>query len=257
MDKPQIVILAGNGTSTHVLYNYISQYFSIQKVIIENKESTSLFLKRRIKRYGIVTVFGQLLFQIFCAKPIQLLSGSRRKEILQQSNLQESPVPTNKTMHVNSVNEEQCIIELQKINPKIILVNGTRIISKKVLTSANAIFINMHAGITPKYRGVHGGYWALANADVENCGVTIHRVDAGIDTGSILAQATITITKADNFTTYPLLQQAKGLTLLPQIISNCISNPTANTITNTLPSMLWVHPTIWQYLYFRIKQGVK
>ena len=41
----------------------------------------------------------------------------------------------------------------------------------------------MHAGITPQYRGVHGGYWAVVNNDPEHCGVTIHFVDKGIDTG--------------------------------------------------------------------------
>src|SRR5438093_9923670 len=48
-----------------------------------------------------------------------------------------------------------------------VVVNGTRIISEAVLTASDAVFINMHAGITPKYRGVHGGYWALYNGDGE------------------------------------------------------------------------------------------
>ena len=45
------------------------------------------------------------------------------------------------------------------------VVNGTRILSRRMLESIDAVFLNMHVGITPKYRGVHGGYWALANGD--------------------------------------------------------------------------------------------
>jgi methionyl-tRNA formyltransferase len=46
----------------------------------------------------------------------------------------------------------------------------------------------VHAGITPRYRGTHGGYWVLLNNDPGHCGVTIHLVDPGIDTGSIVAR---------------------------------------------------------------------
>jgi folate-dependent phosphoribosylglycinamide formyltransferase PurN len=66
---------------------------------------------------------------------------------------------------------------LKAINPDLVIVNGTRIISKKVLSSINSKFVNIHVGITPKYRGVHGTYWALVNNDVENSGVTVHFVD--------------------------------------------------------------------------------
>ena len=48
------------------------------------------------------------------------------------------------------------------------ILNGTRIVSKKVISSIGCLFINTHCGITPKYRGVHGGYWAIYNNDLNN-----------------------------------------------------------------------------------------
>ena len=48
--------------------------------------------------------------------------------------------------------------------------------------------LNYHAGITPKYRGMNGGYWALATGDAGNFGATVHLVDAGVDTGGVLHQ---------------------------------------------------------------------
>jgi folate-dependent phosphoribosylglycinamide formyltransferase PurN len=257
MNKPSIIILAGKGTSTAILYHSISQHFTIEKVIQEQKESTSLFLKRRIKRYGFFKVFGQLLFQIFCAKPLQYFSKSRRNEILHQYQLKEIAIPIDKLIEVSSVNDPRCMEALQNLNPQIVLVNGTRIISKKTLQCIEANFINIHAGITPAYRGVHGAYWALAMQDAKNCGVTIHTVDAGIDTGKILAQANINITKFDNFTTYPLLQQAQGLLLLSPIINDVYNQKVLPQIENNLASKLWVHPSIWQYFYFRLFKGVK
>ena len=69
----------------------------------------------------------------------------------------------------------------------------------------------MHAGITPAYRGVHGGYWALAEGRTDLVGTTIHLVDEGIDTGGVIEQASFSPTEADTFVTYPYLHTAAGL----------------------------------------------
>ena len=109
---------------------------------------------------------------------------------------------------------------------------------------------------SPKYRGVHGAYWALVNNDPENCGVTIHRVDKGIDTGGVIDQKMIEITPKDSFVTYPLLQLAAGIPLMQKAIAN-FKNDTMGTIVVPGPSKLWFHPTMGQYLYNRIAKGIR
>ena len=94
------------------------------------------------------------------------------------------------------------------------LVNGTRIISKKTLESVPATFINIHTGITPAFRGVHGGYWAMATGKKNLFGTTVHYVDTGVDTGGIIEQVFIEPPKQDNFYTYPYLQYASVLPVL-------------------------------------------
>ena len=83
-----------------------------------------------------------------------------------------------------------------------------------MLQSLGCPVVNMHAGITPRYRGVHGGYWALAERHPEWVGTTVHLVDPGIDTGAILAQATFDVTDEDTIATYPDLHLIHGLALL-------------------------------------------
>lgn len=144
----------------------------------------------------------------------------------------------------------QLLIQLQ---PDIIVVNGTRIISKKILNCTTATFINMHVGITPTYRGSHGGYWALYNNDAKNFGTTIHLVDAGVDTGGILKQVFLTPTKKDNFTTYPIIQIGDGINSLIEVVKESfIKQPTV--ISNQLSkSELYYQPTIWTYLFNKTK----
>ena len=94
------------------------------------------------------------------------------KAIREANDLHENPLPEAQVTRVSSINSHECIAELQRLRPDVIVVNGTRIISKKVLQAVPCPFINTHAGITPLYGGVHGGYWALANNDPDHCGAS-------------------------------------------------------------------------------------
>ena len=161
-------------------------------------------------------------------------------------------LPEEKITLVNSVNDDRCLQILQSIQPDLVIVNGTRIISEQVLREVSCKFINLHAGITPKYRGVHGAYWALVNNDEAHCGVTIHLVDAGIDTGGVIARQKITVSQKDNFVTYPLLQLAAGIPYMKKAIEDILQNRLALLTANTTESRLWSHPTIWEYLFYRI-----
>ncbi|WP_377878822.1 formyl transferase [Algibacter miyuki] len=248
-------MLTSNGPSSYNMYNGLKNDFDISHVIVEGSGSIKTFLKKRVKRLGYIRVFGQILFSKLLLPFLKWESKQRVHEITETHQLQFEDFDLDKKINVPSVNSEECIKYLQQINPDIVIVNGTRIISKKVLNSISGIFINTHMGITPLYRGVHGGYWSKVNKD-EHCGVSVHLVDQGIDTGGILRQGLIETTTKDNFITYTYLQMAKGCELMKLVITD-ILNDGPKTIKNNLESKIWTHPTIWFYLKHRIFNGVK
>lgn len=256
MQHKKIVMLAGDGDSTNILYNAINGMFPIQTVIMEDKENRKVFIKRRIKRLGIINVVGQILFQVIIVRILNTVSTKRIKEIVTENKLNTSVISPHKIKKVSSINNIEVKELLQQINPDVVIVNGTRIISKKILAAVSCPFINTHTGITPMYRGVHGGYWALVNKDLANCGVTVHLVDAGIDTGGVLYQRNIEIIKEDNFVSYPYLQTAKAVPLLQKAVEEALGNK-LNDVGKTGASNLWHHPTIWKYLYYRIFKKIK
>jgi folate-dependent phosphoribosylglycinamide formyltransferase PurN len=256
MNDKKIVMLAGQGISTNILYQALKDEFAISTIILEKPVNKKEFLKKRIKKLGIWQVFGQTLFHLIIVKFLNLTSFKRKKEILKSYRLKNYLLPADKIININSVNDNDCLKHLQNINPDLVIVNGTRIISKKILSSVGATFINMHTGITPMYRGVHGGYWALVNNDTGNCGVTIHIVDPGIDTGTILYQKNIIIANRDNFVTYPLLQLGEGISCMKMAIRD-IFKGSATPKNPKTGSRLWYHPTIWEYIYNRISKGIK
>lgn len=175
-NKIRIVMLCGNGQSSKIMYNGLAPYVNVECVILENKPSGKIMIQRRMKKLGILKITGQLLFLII-NKLLVKTSQTRIKRLISDYGLNDESFPNDIIRKVDSINSEEAISLLKRINPDAVVVNGTRIISKSVLSSVNAPFINTHMGITPRYRGVHGGYWALANGDPDNCGVTVHLVD--------------------------------------------------------------------------------
>lgn len=256
MIQRRIVILAGKGVSTHILYNSLKDDYNIETIILEKPVPAIKFLKKRIKRLGIGKVIGQVLFHLSIAKYLDIISVRRKKEILKFYGLNDLAIPSEKVILLKSVNDDECISLLQKINPELVIVNGTRIISKEVLNSLSVKFINIHAGITPKYRNVHGAYWAVVNNDMANCGVTVHLVDPGIDTGNIICQQAIKITNKDNFSTYPFLQLAEGIICLKKSLPGIFENKIVYK-KEASESKLWYHPTFGQYIYQWLVHGKK
>lgn len=98
---------------------------------------------------------------------------------------------------VDDVNEVTCINGLIQYNPDIIIIFGTAIIREPFLSTVKKPIYNIHTGILPKYRNVHSEFWAYKNKDFENIGVTIIRLDKGVDSGAIALQRTVHFTKND------------------------------------------------------------
>lgn len=253
----KIVMLAGRGKSTNYIYNGIKDSVDIEKVLVTDSLSKKKMIKGRIKRLGYFKVINQLLFQLIIVKILSFITKSRYESLKNKLNLSSEIIPKDNIIYTGKVNSKKTIEILQKINPDIVIVNGTSIISSKVLNSIKAIFINTHVGIIPQYRGVHGGYWALYNNDAENFGVTIHLVDKGIDTGGTLYQQTTIPEKKDNFITYPLYQYALALPLLKKAVSDIKRNEICPINRDGYVSKLYYHPTFTQYLYGLIFKSVK
>jgi methionyl-tRNA formyltransferase len=249
----KVALLTCEGDAGVLAARYLAGHLPGLVVIVERPASRAQLLRRRIKRLGLVRVAGQLAFMAF-QRIQQKASKERIAEIVRAAGLDAQRAQENETIRVPSVNSRQCIGHLQRLRPQAVLVVGTRIITREVLRSVDAPFINYHAGITPKYRGVHGGYWAKSEGDLGNFGVTVHLVDEGVDTGDVLYQARLVPDAEDNYSTYPYLQLAAALPLLQRAAGDAIAG-TLRPEKVDLPSHLWSHPTLWHYIKTGLRRG--
>lgn len=152
---------------------------------------------------------------------------------------------------VESINDPAVIELLKQSQPDLVVVLGTSILKESVLAAA-ACFVNLHVGITPMYRGAHGQFWAVVNRDFENLGTTLHFVDKGIDTGSILKQSRFPFDAAtDNLLTLLAKSSVVGAKMLLEWIHENLADFRASpTLTPPGPSRLCYSPGLSDYRTF-------
>mgnify|MGYP000396886712 CR=1 FL=1 len=97
-----------------------------------------------------------------------------------------------------SVNAQKVLNYLLHKNPDYLFVYGTGIIGREVIEAFNGRIINMHLGLSPYYRGAGTNFYPIVNGEPEYCGVTIHFLDAGIDSGDIISRGKAVINENDN-----------------------------------------------------------
>jgi methionyl-tRNA formyltransferase len=254
--RNRVVVLASPCTATNVVTNALRAEGIDAALVVERPVSGWRLAKRRAKRLGVPTVAGQVLFRLAAVPVLERRARSRITEILAASSLDAEHVDP--MVQVASVNDPAAREVLATLDPSVVVVVGTRIISRATLGCVHAPFVNLHAGITPRYRGVHGAYWALVEGRPDLVGSTVHLVDAGIDTGTVLRQATFQVTDRDSFATYPLLHLAVGVPQLVEVVEDVLAG---KPLVGQPPlacgdSRLWHHPTLWGYLSTRRRQHV-
>ncbi len=86
---------------------------------------------------------------------------------------------------------------LVQLKPDVIVVAAFgQIIPQTILDIPAYGCINVHASLLPKYRGAAPIQWAIIDGEAET-GVTIMRMDAGLDTGDMISRETVPIAADD------------------------------------------------------------
>ncbi|HYP01770.1 MAG TPA: formyltransferase family protein, partial [Pyrinomonadaceae bacterium] len=91
-------------------------------------------------------------------------------------------VPVLVTHSPNSAEAEAFIKECR---PDIMIARCKTLLKENIFSLAPTGTFVMHPGVCPEYRNAHGCFWALAEDDAERVGMTLLRIDKGVDTGPV------------------------------------------------------------------------
>ena len=249
-----IVVVTEGGPHIWAIVNAIADRLGPVSVILESPESKKQLLLGRARRQGWLSAIGQLGTMVLTRLGKRFFAGHAARLIAEQK-LQTEPKPGQKIIHVSSANAPDCLQAITDIRPGVVLLAGCRLLSRQTLAKISSPVLNYHAGIAPKYRGMNGGYWALASDDAQNFGTTVHLVDAGVDTGGVLKQARGKPGPGDTISSYALRQAAFSRDICVEAVRDALAGRLA-TVQPDLPSKQWYHPTIWFYLWTGLTRRV-
>ena len=122
--------------------------------------------------------------------------------------------------------DESFLDDLRQLHPDLIVVAAYgQILPQAILDLPRFGCLNVHTSLLPKHRGAAPIQWAILDGDATT-GVTIMKMDAGLDTGAILSQQSTPIHAEDDSQTLHDRLAQLGATLLVQTIRDHVAGKT-------------------------------
>ena len=234
-----IVLLSGSSSVARGIAAYYKKHYPDGDLLIveergSNKAKLLQFIRRRARNRGWLSV-------------IDALAGRLIQGLVDGLFVHQPVTVVEPDLVVADCNDPAIPRLVNEVNARLIILNLCSLISAAQLEAIGCPVINVHPGINPRYRGA-GNVWALSEGRFELVGVTVHFVDAGIDTGAVIAYAAVDpvslhLGVEDTF----VFSQRAGADLAMNLAKG-IEPPPVPSAFKDLPSRLYPYPGLSTWL---------
>ena len=122
------------------------------------------------------------------------------------------------------LDEKKILLDLKKNKIKLVCLAGfMKILSKDFIQKFNGKIINIHPSLLPKYKGLKTHKRVLKNKE-KFSGCTVHYVNSKLDSGKIILQKRVKVSKNDTESTLARKILREEHKLYPEAIKKVISN---------------------------------
>jgi hypothetical protein len=243
MEARNILVLTGDQVRHHWFCQQLNKTFSIQAVFTESYHYPQPEPQSEDERVAWDWFFSRRQkyeYEHFKIGPDSLQAN--RPEII--------PVLQ------GELNSSQTLARINSFAPDIILVYGTSLIGPGLLKQYPQSIVNLHVGLPRYYRGSSCNIWPIINEELNFLGACVHRIDAGIDTGEILAQATIELSRDDNEQNLAGKTLVLGVQLIISVVQNW-EDEAVGTPQEYLKGKLYLMKDFTPAVSLRLKQLVE
>jgi methionyl-tRNA formyltransferase len=98
-------------------------------------------------------------------------------------------LPSAVHLHFPDLHQPECLAYVRSLRPDLGLVFACYRLRRALFAIPRLGTLNLHLGKAPEFRGSSPGFYEMM-AGVAEVGVTVHRVDDGLDSGPIVLQGT-------------------------------------------------------------------
>ena len=188
--RPRVLLIAHREAPLHWdgLARWLASWATLAGVEIldEPKNLKWKRLKRERRRVGWMRLLDVLAFRVWYRLFHSAADDRWKEERLESLRRRFAPVdaavPVLTTSSPNTAESERFIRDAR---PDLVLALCKNLIKESVFSIPTSGTFVLHPGICPEYRNAHGCFWALAEDDVDRVGMTLLRINAGIDTGPV------------------------------------------------------------------------
>lgn len=142
-------------------------------------------IRRELKRSGFFRFADVLLFRLYHSMLVSRQDQKWQAGRLEQLRRTYPPLQQVPILYSHSPNTSEAEEFIRKHSPDVIVARCKTLLKEKIFSiPAKGTFV-LHPGICPEYRNAHGCFWALVNRDLNKVGMTLLRINTGVDTGPI------------------------------------------------------------------------
>jgi hypothetical protein len=169
------------------LARWMASYSQLRGIVVIRETHHRMWrrIRREIKRVGVGRFLDVLAFRLY----YRLVHSARdlrwENRLLGKLRLRYSEPGSVPILYTSNPNSPETLDFIRSAAPDIVIARCKTLLKEEVFTSASTGTFVMHPGICPEYRNAHGCFWALANGDTSRVGMTLLRIDKGVDTGAV------------------------------------------------------------------------
>jgi hypothetical protein len=155
-------------------------------VIEEGTTHTKARVRREVKRVGLLRFVDVLAFRIYyglfhAASDRRWMDATLDGLARRFGNLPDGV----EVLRTPDPNSAEVAAFLTRLAPDLMVARCKRILHERIFQVPTRGTFVLHPGVCPEYRNAHGAFWALAERDLDNVGMTLLRIDRGVDTGPV------------------------------------------------------------------------
>jgi len=157
--------------------------------IVELHETGGRLLRRthrEILRSGWVRFLDITAFRVYYRLTLAAKDDTWVAKRVAELAVKYPPLPDSlPVLETRSANSAECEKFLKRISPEMTIARCKQMLKPRIFNIPALGTYVMHPGVCPEYRNAHGCFWALANGDLGRVGMTLLRIDEGVDTGPV------------------------------------------------------------------------
>ena len=192
---PTVVLICheGDRLDTEGLASWLASTMNLAGLIVISDKGRRLWTaaRRELRRVGLARLSRRRrLPRVRAAAPAR---QRRRVEGASSRRAARRSIPRTSTACRESLSRIRTATAsrefLNSVKPDIVIARCKFILKPEIFSLARVGAFALHPGICPEYRNAHGCFWALVNRDLDRVGMTLLKIDKGIDTGPVYLQA--------------------------------------------------------------------